>query len=124
MDQVEAMRILLAAADTGSLSAASRSLRILLATVSRRVSELEKHLKVRLLDRGSRQIRLTNAGESYVSSCRRIVEDIAEAERIASGEYHSPQGELNISVPVILGRTYVLPIAVEVLRTFTELRMR
>ena len=52
MDRLEAMTILLAAVDTGSLSGASRHLRIPLATVSRRVAELEEHLKVRLLHRG------------------------------------------------------------------------
>jgi len=52
MDRLEAMTILLAAVDTGSLSAASRHLRIPLATVSRRVAELEEHLNVRLLHRG------------------------------------------------------------------------
>src|SRR6516225_8314113 len=56
MDRLEAMTILLAAVDTGSLSAASRHLRIPLATVSRRVAELEGHLHVRLLHRGHRKV--------------------------------------------------------------------
>jgi hypothetical protein len=61
MDRLEAMTILLAAVDTGSLSGASRHLRIPLATVSRRVAELEEHLKVRLLHRGHRKVVLTDA---------------------------------------------------------------
>src|SRR5215510_10573739 len=77
MDRLEAMTILLAAVDTGSLSAASRHLRIPLATVSRRVAELEEHLHVRLLHRGHRKVVLTDAGPSYVDSCRRIMEKIA-----------------------------------------------
>jgi DNA-binding transcriptional LysR family regulator len=89
MDRLEAMTILLAAVDTGSLSAASRRLRIPLATVSRRVSELEEHLDVRLLHRGHRKVVLTDAGRSYVDSCRRIMEEIAEVERTASGEYRA-----------------------------------
>jgi DNA-binding transcriptional LysR family regulator len=93
MDRLEAMTILLAAVDTGSLSAASRHLRIPLATVSRRVAELEEHLHVRLLHRGHRKVVLTDAGGSYVDSCRRIMEEIAEVERTASGEYRAPQGE-------------------------------
>ena len=68
MDRLEAMTILLAAVDTGSLSAASRHLRIPLATVSRRVAELEGHLHVRLLHRGHRKVVLTDAGRSYVDS--------------------------------------------------------
>jgi DNA-binding transcriptional LysR family regulator len=69
MDRLEGMAILLAAADAGSLSAASRQLSLPLATVSRRVSELEGHLKIRLLLRGTRKLTLTDSGRSYVASC-------------------------------------------------------
>jgi DNA-binding transcriptional LysR family regulator len=124
MDRLEAMTILAAAVDTGSLSAASRHLRIPLATVSRRVSELEAHLNVRLLNRGNRKLVLTEAGRSYVASCRRILEEIAEVERAASGEYLAPQGQLTITAPAVLGRTYLLPIIVEFLRAFPDIRMR
>src|SRR5208282_3058103 len=124
MDRLEAMTILAAAADNGSLSAASRHLRIPLATVSRRVSELEAHLNVRLLHRGNRKLVLTDAGHSYVASCRRILEEIAEVERSASGEYLAPQGQLIITAPPVLGRTHLLPIVVEFLRAFPNIRMR
>ena len=124
MDRLEAMTILLAAADTGSLSAASRQLRIPLATVSRRVSELEQHLKVRLLVRGNRKLTLTDAGRSFVTSCRRIMEDIAEAERSASGEYLTPRGELTFSAPQVMGRTHAVPIIAEFLQLYPEIRVR
>jgi DNA-binding transcriptional LysR family regulator len=123
--RLEAMTILLAAVDAGSLSGASRQLRIPLATVSRRVSELEEHLKVRLLMRGNRKLTLTDAGRAYVASCRRIVEDIAEAERTAAGEYRAPQGELIFSVPLgVMARIYVVPIVVDFLRTYPDIRIR
>jgi DNA-binding transcriptional LysR family regulator len=124
MDRLDAMTILVAAADTGSLSAASRHLRIPLATVSRRVSELEEHLNIRLLFRGNRKLVLTDAGRSYVASCRRIIEEIAEIERTASGEYRAPQGELIVSAPAVMGRRHVLPIVTEFLRAFPEVQMR
>src|SRR5262249_30772306 len=124
MDRLEAMTILLAAVDTGSLSAASRHLRIPLATVSRRVAELEEHLHVRLLHRSHRKVVLTDAGRSYVDSCRRIMEEIAEVERTASGEYRTPQGELIITAPAVLGRSHVLPIVAEFQRAFPDIRMR
>jgi DNA-binding transcriptional LysR family regulator len=124
LNRLEAMTILLAAVDSGSLSAASRQLRVPLATVSRRMLQLEKHLNVRLLMRGNRKLRLTDAGRGYVASCRRIIEDIAEAERTAAGEYRAPQGELIMSVPATMGRTHALPIIVEFLRTFPNVRVR
>lgn len=118
------MTILLAAVDAGSLSAASRQLRLPLATVSRRVSELEEHLKIRLLLRGSRKLTLTDSGRSYVASCRRIMEDIAEAERTAAGEYLTPRGELTISVSQIMGRLHVMPVVDEFMRAYPDICMR
>lgn len=124
MDRLEAMTILVAAADTGSLSAASRSLRIPLATVSRRVAELEAHLNVRLFHRGHRKVVLTDAGLSYVASCRQILEEITEAERTASGEYRAPQGELIISAPAVMGRSHVLPVIEEFLDAYPDIQVR
>jgi len=124
MNRLEAMTILVAAVDTGSLSAASRRLRIPLATVSRRVSELEEHLKVRLLHRGNRKLVLTDAGRSYVDSCRRIMEEIADVERAASGEYRAPQGELVITATAVMGRSLVMPIVAEFLRLFPDIWIR
>src|SRR5262249_36831094 len=117
------MTILLAAVDTDSLSAANRQLRIPLATVSRRVSELEEHLKIRVLLPGNRKLTLTDAGRDYVASCRRIIEDLAEVERTTAGEYRTPQSELAITVPYAFGRTHVVPVVVDFLRTYPEIRV-
>ncbi|MEI9991615.1 MAG: LysR family transcriptional regulator [Rhizomicrobium sp.] len=124
MDRLEAMTILVTAVDAGSLSAASRKLRIPLATVSRRVAELEAHLNIRLFHRGHRKVVLTDAGQSYVASCRQILEEIAEAERTASGEYRAPQGELIITAPAVMGRSHVLPVVEEFLRAFPDIQIR
>ncbi|WP_266182142.1 LysR family transcriptional regulator [Dyella humicola] len=124
MDRVDAMRMFLAAVDTGSFSAASRQLQISLATVSRRVAELEEHLDARLLLRGTRKLELTDAGRALVDSCRRIVEDVAEAERVAAGEFRVPQGELVISTPTVMGRTHVVPVAVDFLNAYPSISLR
>ena len=70
MDRFESMSVLLAVVEAGSLSAAARRLGTPLATVSRKLSELETHLNTRLLTRSSRQITLTDAGRSYVAACK------------------------------------------------------
>jgi DNA-binding transcriptional LysR family regulator len=77
-----------------------------------------------LLLRGNRKLMLTEAGRAYVSSCRRIMEDIAEAERTATGEYRAPQGELVLNAPQVLGRTHALPVVVDFLRTYPDIRLR
>jgi DNA-binding transcriptional LysR family regulator len=124
MDRLEAMTVLTAAADAGSLSAAARFLRMPLATVSRKVADLERHLSTQLIVRGARRLTLTEAGASYVAACRRILEEIAEAERVASGEYAVPTGELVVSATHVFGRTHVLPIVCDFLRAFPDIRVR
>lgn len=124
MDRLDAMSILREAVDAGSLSAAGRRLGVPLATVSRKVSDLERHLGTRLLNRSTRQLSLTDAGRSFVAACRRILEDVAEAERSASGEYSAPKGELNLAAPIVFGRLHVLPVATAFLKTYPEIDIR
>ena len=115
------MSVLVAVVDAGSLSAAARRLGMPLATVSRKVAELESHLKTRLLHRTTRQLSLTEAGASYVAACRRILEEIGEAERAATGEYAVPKGELVVTAPVVFGRLHVVPVVAEFLAQYPEI---
>jgi DNA-binding transcriptional LysR family regulator len=116
MDRLEAMSILLAAAETGSLSAAGRRLGKPLTTISRKMSELEAYLNVRLLNRAGRRLTLTDAGQSYAQASKRILDDVREAERSAAGEYAEPKGDLVITTSLILGRQHVLPVVTEFLK--------
>ena len=124
MDRLDAMAVLLAVVEGGSLSAASRQLKTPLPTVSRKISELERHLKTRLLNRSARQITLTDAGKSYVEACRAIVEQVDEAERTAMGEYATPRGSLKITAPIVFGRIHLLPVALEFLKAYPEIDLR
>jgi DNA-binding transcriptional LysR family regulator len=120
MDRLEAMSIALAVAEAGSLTAAARRQKTPLATVSRKVSELEAHLQTKLFNRTSRALVLTDAGRSFVAAAKRILADVAEAERAASGEYATPRGDLTVSAPVALGRMHLLPVVAEFLATFPQ----
>jgi DNA-binding transcriptional LysR family regulator len=124
MDRLEAMAILLRVVDRGSFTAASRDLGAPLATVSRKVSELEAHLGTRLLTRTTRKVALTDAGVVYVASARRILEEIGETERIAAGEFHSPRGELVVTAPIGFGRLHMLPIVSEFLAAYPQINVR
>lgn len=123
-DRFESMSILVAVVEAGSFSAAARQLKMPLATVSRKVGDLESHLKTRLLHRSTRQLSLTEAGQSYVAACRRILEEVGEAERAASGEYAAPKGELVITAPIVFGRLHVLPVVAEFLKTYPDIDVR
>ncbi len=120
MDRLDAMSILHAVVETGSLSAAGRQLGVPLSTVSRKVSDLEAHLGARLLIRSTRSISLTDVGKAYVVATRRILEDLAEAERAAAGEYAVVKGEMVITAPIVFGRLHILPIVTDFLQTYPE----
>ena len=85
MDRLGAMSVFVTVVEAGSLSAAGRKLRMPLPTVSRKISELESHMKARLLIRSTTKLALTDAGKSYLSACKSIIESVDEAERRGSG---------------------------------------
>lgn len=124
MDRLEAMNTVLAVAEAGSLSEAARRQKTPLATVSRKVSELEAHLQTRLFQRTSRTLVPTEAGRSYIAAAKRILADIAEAERAASGEYSAPRGDLTVSAPIGLGRLHLLPVVTKFLKAFPEVNVQ
>ena len=124
MDRLEAMTFLVATVEAGSFSAAGRRLGVPLPTVSRRIGELEDHLKARLLVRSTRALALTDAGAAYLARCKSILEQVAETERAAGGEYDTPRGELVMTAPIVFGRLHLLPIVNAFLASHPEIAVR
>lgn len=124
MDRFDAMSVLLTVVREGSISAGARRLHAPLATVSRKIADLERHLGTRLLVRTSRRIALTDAGHGFVEATREILERLEEAERTAAGEYSEPRGELSVTASVMFGRRHVLPIATEFLKANPRIDLR
>jgi DNA-binding transcriptional LysR family regulator len=124
MDRLDAMQVFVAVVEAGSLSAGGRKLAMPLATVSRKLSDLEGHLKARLLNRSTRKLELTEEGKSYLDACRRVLEDIGEAERVVAGEYQTTRGELIVTAPVVFGRLHVLPVVTEFLQAYPAVDIR
>jgi DNA-binding transcriptional LysR family regulator len=124
MDRLESMSILVNVVEAGSLSAAARRLKMPLPTLSRKISELEGHLKTRLLNRSTRLLTLTDAGARYLAATRRILEDVEEAERAATGEYNAPKGELVLTAPTVFGRTHLVPVVNDFLKAYPDIDIR
>ncbi|RZL08885.1 MAG: LysR family transcriptional regulator [Rubrivivax sp.] len=118
------MSMLVAVTDAGSLSGASRTLCVPLATLSRKITDLEARLGTRLLIRSTRKLTLTDAGVAYVAAARRILEQVDEAERDAVGEFTAPKGELVITAPLMFGRLHVLPVVADFLAAFPQISIR
>lgn len=124
MDRLEAMGLLAAAVEHGSLSAASRRLGVPLPTMSRRIADLEAHLNARLVVRSPRGLAPTEAGAAYLAAARCILEQVDEAERAVAGEWRRPRGELIVTAPVVFGRLHVLPTVAAFLALYPEIDVR
>lgn len=120
MDRLDAMSVFAAIVDGGSLSAAGRQLGVPLATVSRKLADLETHLNTRLITRSTRKLVLTDAGRDYLGACRQILEQVEEAERAASGAYAKVKGQLVVAAPIVFGRLHVVPVAAAFLELHPE----
>jgi DNA-binding transcriptional LysR family regulator len=88
------------------------------------VSDLEAHLRTQLLVRTSRRLELTEAGRAFVAASRRILDEMGEAERAASGEYQAPRGHLTLTAPVMFGRLHVEPVVLEFLAAYPDITAR
>jgi DNA-binding transcriptional LysR family regulator len=123
VDRLEAMSFLVASAEAGSFSAAGRRISVPLPTISRKIADLEAHLNTRLLVRSTRKLSLTEAGVAYIAACKRILEQVDEAESQAAGEYTVPRGTLTMTAPVVFGRLHVVPIVNEFLAKFPQINV-
>ena len=124
MDRLESMSAFVAVARAAGFSAAGRDLGIPLATISRRVAELETELGVRLLHRTTRRVVLTDQGQIFFMACKRILDDLRDAEESITGEYRTPKGDLIITAPAGFGRLHLQPVALEFLATYPEINLR
>ena len=124
MDKFGAMTVLLKVVEAGTLSAAARQMELPLATVSRRIADLEAQLSTRVLNRSSRHLSLTEAGRLYVEACRRILEQVEEAERAVMGVHGEPKGRLTVTAPIVFGRIHLVPIVADFLAEYPEIDVK
>ena len=120
MDRIDSVAIFVEVAERRSFAAAARRFARSAAAVTRAVGELETRLGVRLLNRTTRAVSLTEAGDRFLAGARRVLADFEEIERAAAGEGAAPRGELRITAPILFGRLHVLPIVTEFLGRFAE----
>jgi DNA-binding transcriptional LysR family regulator len=124
MDRLEGMAALVSVAKAGGFSAASRETGVPLATLSRRVADLEADLGVPLLRRSTRQIALTETGQIYFEACQRVLDEIRDAEENLKGEYRTPKGDLTLTAPMGFGRLHLQPVVMEFLRAYPAINLR
>ncbi|MBN9560677.1 MAG: LysR family transcriptional regulator [Alphaproteobacteria bacterium] len=120
MDRIEAMTAFVAVCDASGFAPAARRLGRSPSAVTRLVASLENELGVRLLQRTTRAVRLTEAGARYVDRVRRLLADLRDAEEIARESAARPRGRLVVAAPQMFGRLHVAPVLSRYLQEFPE----
>ena len=115
LDQIQLMSVFVAVAEEQGFAAASRRLNMSPPTVTRAIASLEDRLAVKLFNRTTRYVRVTDAGMRYLDDVKRILDDIKLANEAARGVNAAPQGRISITAPVLFGQQYVLPSVLEYL---------
>ena len=110
---LNAMGIFAEVVDAGSFTAAARRVGLSKSAVSKAVAALEARLGVTLLQRTTRRLRLTEAGEAYYASCALVVAEARRAEEELGSMRDEPRGTLRVNAPIGLGSSFVLPVALE-----------
>ncbi|MGH1463711.1 MAG: LysR family transcriptional regulator [Neptuniibacter sp.] len=120
MDQFHLMSVFIAVAEEQGFAAASRKLNISPPAVTRAISALEDKLGVKLLNRTTRHVRTTDAGQRYLEDARRILQQVEIANEAALGINSEPKGHLSVTAPVLFGQKYIVPCIAEYLDTYPE----
>ena len=120
MDRLDELSLYLAIVDTGSLAAAARRTGRSPPSVTRRLSDLERRLGVRLIERNTRRIALTGAGRRLADHARSLLADFDSAMRDASGDGAAPRGRLRVSAPLLFGRRHVTPVVMAYLAAYPD----
>ena len=120
MEKFKAMHTFVRIAEEGSLTAAARSLDASLPAVVRALAALEGQLGVRLFNRTTRRISLTEEGRRYLASCRQVLAAVAEADAALTAEAAEPSGHLTITAPVLFGQMYVAPAVMRFLQRYVN----
>ena len=123
MDRLQAMEVFVAVVDAGSFTQAARRLKLSNANVSTLVRNLEDHLGVRLLNRTTRRMHLTDDGTAYYERCRRILADVEETESALARSRTQPEGMLRVDLPTAFTRLYFIPALPEFLDQYPDLRI-
>jgi DNA-binding transcriptional LysR family regulator len=109
MDVLTGMSIFVAVVENNSLAGAARHMNLSPSVVSKQLSALEDRLGVRLLNRTTRRVSLTEVGSAYFERCKRILADVDEAEAAVTTAHNSPRGLLKITAPSTFAHRHVAP---------------
>src|SRR6516164_1558782 len=124
LDRLDALTIFVAVAEQQSFAEAARQLTRSPASVTRAIAALEERLQIRLFNRTTRSVALTDAGARYLENCRRLLSTYDELEAVDVGERVQPRGWINVTAPTMFGRLHVLPLVKSFLGQYPQVDVR
>lgn len=124
MDHFSALPIFVSVVECGSFSAAGQKLGLSKSAISKRITQLEQHLGIQLLQRTTRSLSLTDAGARYFEYIRPAVQLTQEGLDAISELQQTPKGNLRISVPMVFGRLYIAPLIAEFLKRYPDIQLQ
>ncbi len=120
MDRFHQLNVFVAVAEEQGFAAAARRLDLSPPAVTRAVAQLEQRLGVKLLNRTTRFVRTTDAGQLYLEDVRRVLADVETADAAVAGVSAAPRGHLSVTAPAMFGRIFVTPRLVAFLEQYPE----
>lgn len=124
MDRLQTLEMFVAVAGEGGFAAAARKLGSSPPAVTRGIAALEARLGTALFHRSTRAVALTDAGTAFLGEARRLLGELADAERAVRGAQAEPRGQLYLTAPVMFGRLHVLPVVDALLTEYDALAVR
>lgn len=124
MDRFQEMQVFLAVAEEQGFAAAASRLNMSPPSVTRAVAGLEERIGTLLLNRTTRSMNITEAGQRYAEDCRRILAELEEAEESAAGSHAMPRGQLTLTAPLLFGELFVTPLMVDFLEQHPAVQIR
>ncbi|MBB3194353.1 LysR family transcriptional regulator [Roseateles terrae] len=117
-ERLKGIDVFVTAVDAGSFTAAAERLNLTNSAVGKSIARLEARLGVRLFERTTRRMDLTDAGQAFYRTCQGVLSELEEAEHVLKAEHSMPVGKLRIDLPATYGRMHVMPVLFEFLKAF------
>lgn len=121
-ERLKGIDVFVTVADAGSFTAAADRLNLTNSAVGKTVARLESRLGVRLFERTTRSLSLTDAGQAFYRTCQRVLGELEEAEHVLKAEDTDPVGKLRIDLPATYGRRTVMPVIFDFMRAFPNVQ--
>jgi DNA-binding transcriptional LysR family regulator len=120
---IEELRTFMAVAEAGNFSLVARNQNVSVSSITRKIDSLESEMGVKLFRRSSRSVSLTDAGEQFAPSARRIVDELDDARNALTELHGDPRGVLSVTAPAAFGRRHVIPAAAGFVRHYPRIEL-